>query len=116
MEPPLRDFKTEAARLDRLFAAFSNRRFPKLGLRVDGLIEWDSVLAGYASRRATWKGVLSSASFPILPQDLEDGVRHAAASAGQDPGVRELRAYFAAMKRLEAQILRVIQAEDQAPS
>ena len=112
--PSSQDFRTEAARLSRLFEALSNRRFPELGSHVDGLLEWDAVLAGYASPRLTWKGVVSPASFPLLPQALETAVRRVVSNAAQDPAARELRAYFDTMREVEAQLLRVVTAEEES--
>jgi hypothetical protein len=100
--------------LEAEYKSFSKARFPRLGYKVEGLPEADSVLAGLISQVLARRRRVPMGDTPIIGEDLAARVADVCRQHGGSPDAVELEGYVASMRRLESRLRRLpLRADEQ---
>ncbi len=96
--------------LKRYYQDFYEAPFPKLGYKVDDFPETDSVLAGLVTQALAGKRLCTSI-FPIICADLLARVSDICLANRESKEAVELEAYVEKMKRLDAELHRLMSVQ-----
>jgi len=98
--------------LEAEYKDFAKAGFPKLGYKVEGLPEADSVLAGLVSQALARRPRVPMGNTPIIGEDLSANVVDVCRQHRGSLDAAELERYLASMRRLESKFRRLLSLAD----
>jgi len=98
--------------LEAEYQDFAKAGFPKLGYKVEGLPEADSVLAGFVSQALACRPRLPVSDARIIGEDLPAKVADVCQQYRGSQDAAELERYVVNMRRLESTLRRLLSLAD----